>query len=80
MRRNCYYSTQPMEEPPKGEHFLQVLDQLGGIDRLMFASDYPHWDWDAPDQAFPVNLPADVKSQIYYENAQRLYRLPESRA
>jgi predicted TIM-barrel fold metal-dependent hydrolase len=79
VRRNCYYSTQPMEEPHKGEYFGQLLEQLGGIDRLMFASDYPHWDWDAPDQAFPVKLQDAVKSQIYYENGKALYRLPESR-
>jgi hypothetical protein len=42
----------------------------------MFASDYPHWDWDSPEGAFPVRLPDDLRAKIYYGNARRLYRLP----
>jgi predicted TIM-barrel fold metal-dependent hydrolase len=76
VREHCYWSTQPMEEPHKGRYFAELLEQLGLDDRLMFASDYPHWDWDAPEGAFPVRLPDELKSKIYYQNAQRLYRLP----
>jgi predicted TIM-barrel fold metal-dependent hydrolase len=45
-------------------------------DHLMFATDYPHWDFDAPDQAFPERLPQDLERQIFSENARQLYRLP----
>jgi predicted TIM-barrel fold metal-dependent hydrolase len=41
----------------------------------MFATDYPHWDFDAPDQAFPVRLPNDLKDRILRDNAYALYRL-----
>jgi hypothetical protein len=43
-------------------------------DRLMFATDYPHWDFDAPDQAFPVRLPPDLERAVMTENARALYR------
>ena len=76
VREHCYWSTQPMEEPHQARYFLEMLEQLGLDDNLMFASDYPHWDWDSPEGAFPVNLPDDLKSKIYYENGRRLYRLP----
>jgi predicted TIM-barrel fold metal-dependent hydrolase len=41
----------------------------------MFATDYPHWDFDAPDQAFPARLPAEWEQPILADNAHTLYRL-----
>ena len=42
---------------------------------LMFATDYPHWDFDAPDQALPGRLPLRIRAKIMAENARALYRL-----
>ncbi len=75
IRRHFWLTTQPMEEPSRPEHFLQLLDQLGMNDRLLFATDYPHWDFDAPDQAFPVKLPAESEQGIMAGNAHALYQL-----
>jgi len=72
--RHIWLTTQPMEEPARPEHFLQLLDELGGAERLLFATDYPHWDFDSPDQALPVRLAPDVERKIMSENAQSLYR------
>ena len=33
--------------------FVAMLEQLGMDDRIMFATDYPHWDFDAPERALP---------------------------
>jgi predicted TIM-barrel fold metal-dependent hydrolase len=74
VREHAWLTTQPMEEPPVRAHFLQFLDQLGMDDRLMFATDYPHWDFDAPDQAIPVRLPEELERKIMAENARALYR------
>lgn len=76
VRKHMWISTQPMEEPPQRRYFLQLLEQLDMNDRLLFATDYPHWDFDAPDRALPVKLPKDVERQIMAENARSLYRLP----
>jgi predicted TIM-barrel fold metal-dependent hydrolase len=43
-------------------------------DMLMFSTDYPHWDYDNPDRAFPVRLPDALKRKIFSENARALYR------
>ena len=75
VREHFWLTTQPMEEPPKREQFLQLLAQLAMDDKLMFATDYPHWDFDAPDQAFPARLPADLERRIMNGNARALYRL-----
>jgi predicted TIM-barrel fold metal-dependent hydrolase len=65
-----------MEEPHQARYFLDMLEQLGLHENLMFASDYPHWDWDSPEGAFPVKLSDELREGIYYQNARRLYRLP----
>ncbi len=75
VREHFWLTTQPMEEPPRREQFVQLLDQLAMDDRLIFATDYPHWDFDAPDQAFPVRLPPERELAFMAENARRLYRL-----
>jgi predicted TIM-barrel fold metal-dependent hydrolase len=75
IRRHFWVTTQPMEEPARPEYFVQVLHHLAMHDRLLFATDYPHWDFDAPDQAFPATLPAEWEQRIMADNAHALYRL-----
>jgi len=75
IERHVWLTTQPIEEPARPEHFLQLLEELGGADRLLFATDYPHWDFDAPDRALPVRLAPEVERKLVIENARALYRL-----
>ena len=74
IREHFWLSTQPMEEPPKREYFKQLLEHLDADDRLMFATDYPHWDFDSPDKAFPVTFSKDLQRKFMSENARELYR------
>ena len=60
IREHFWFTTQPIEEPHQPDEFRQLLDDLGMNDRLMFSTDYPHWDFDAPDQAIPPGLPPDA--------------------
>jgi len=49
-----WFSTQPMEEPDSPEWIDDVYAafcQAGFGDKLMYSSDYPHWDFDAPDRS-----------------------------
>ena len=39
------------DEPERIEDLRQVIDWIGW-DRLLFATDYPHWDMDNPELAF----------------------------
>jgi len=75
IREHVYLTTQPMEEPHQRQYFTQTLEMFGRDDRLLFATDYPHWDWDAPDMAFPTRLPPDLERKILVENAATLYKL-----
>jgi predicted TIM-barrel fold metal-dependent hydrolase len=74
---HVWYDTQPMEEPDDPAHFLQIVDQARLEDRLMFATDYPHWDFDAPAQALPRGLSKDQRAKIMAGTACDLYGLPK---
>jgi hypothetical protein len=74
IRENFWITTQPVEEPPQEIYFHQFLEQLDMNDRFLFATDYPHWDFDAPDRALPQTLPPDLKRAILAENARAFYK------
>ena len=42
----------------------------------MFATDYPHWDFDDPRRALRRQAPARGAAQILGDNAMALYGLP----
>ena len=66
-------TTQPVDEPPNPEHLLQIFDMIGRDDFLMFATDYPHWDFDAPDRAFPSIVRGELRDKIMSGNAELFY-------
>lgn len=74
VRAHMRVTTQPMEEPPSARQFLQVLEHFGGDHMIMFATDYPHWDFDAPDLALPFRVPEALERRIFSENARATYR------
>jgi uncharacterized protein len=41
-------------------------------DKLVYSSDYPHWDADEVDY-LSTRLPADWHRRIFFDNACRLY-------
>jgi uncharacterized protein len=75
IREHVWLTTQPIDEPARPGDFQALLEQLGMTDHILFATDYPHWDFDAPDRALPSSLPAAVRDAILGANAHSLYRL-----
>jgi len=49
IRDQFYFASQPLGEPNNPENMRQMIDILG-TESVMFASDYPHWDFDHPDE------------------------------
>jgi uncharacterized protein len=77
VREHLYLSTQPMEEPHRPADLPRLFEHCPELAaRLMFASDYPHWDGDSPERALPASLAAATRGAIMRDNAARLYRLP----
>ena len=78
LRDHFWYSTQPIEEPEDPRHLesvYRVFEENGFGERLMFSSDYPHWDFDDPRFAFRTPLTEVERAKIFNGNARALYKL-----
>jgi len=74
LKSNFWFTTQPVEEPEKPEHLRKLIDWIGW-DRLLFATDYPHWDSDDPRYAFKCQMSEAEKRGIFAGNAKAVYGL-----
>jgi predicted TIM-barrel fold metal-dependent hydrolase len=73
IRNNIWITTQPIEEPEPRDQLLETLDWIGW-DKVCFASDYPHWDFDDPMFALPLSkLTQDQREKFLFRNAFSLY-------
>lgn len=75
-RRSCAstFGSPPSDEGATAAgDFQRVLDDFAMDDHIMFATDYPHGDFDSPDTAFPVRLDEKQKTNFMHANAERLY-------
>jgi predicted TIM-barrel fold metal-dependent hydrolase len=72
LREHFWVSTQPMEEAESPEHLIDVMDWIGW-DKILFATDYPHWDFDNPLTALPPSLSEGRRNMIFNHNAKALY-------
>jgi predicted TIM-barrel fold metal-dependent hydrolase len=71
MRHNMYFATQPIEEPESLRDMAEVIRLMGGEDTVLFASDYPHHDFDHPKKIYDIPVSVEVKRKIMGENALR---------
>jgi predicted TIM-barrel fold metal-dependent hydrolase len=72
-REHIRLTTQPLEQPQDKRHLWAVLEAMSGGEVLLFASDYPHWDFDDPTT---IQLPETWEADVFDGNARDLYRLP----
>ena len=72
-REHIRFSTQPLEHTDgHDETLFEMLEAAGAPDKLCFASDYPHWDFDDPDFMLK-RLPESWREKVLHGNAADLY-------
>lgn len=79
LRRNIRFTTQPLEQPATDvQHLWAALEAMYGQETLMFASDYPHWDYDDVQK---LQIPPEWREDVLGGNALQVYsRLQEPAA
>jgi predicted TIM-barrel fold metal-dependent hydrolase len=72
LRERMWFATQPIEEPDDPAQLVETIRHCGE-DRIVFASDWPHHDFDHPKAILKLPLPQETKRKIMGENALTLF-------
>jgi predicted TIM-barrel fold metal-dependent hydrolase len=62
----------PFDAPPDADVVEKIVDHLRSDDILLYASDFPHWQFDG-DDAMPPGLPAALRRKILVDNPRSTY-------
>jgi predicted TIM-barrel fold metal-dependent hydrolase len=72
-REHVRFTTQPLEHTDGRDDLLfEMLEAVGAPETLLFASDYPHWDFDDPSFVLR-RLPEAWRERVLHANAAALY-------
>jgi predicted TIM-barrel fold metal-dependent hydrolase len=78
VRERFRLTIQPFDAPADAEIVRRLIEQIDCDEMLLFASDYPHWQFDGPEP-LPPGLSADLIRKITVDNPLATYpRLKES--
>src|SRR5262249_47619490 len=74
--RDMFYASQPMERVDAAALECSFR-MINAETQLMYASDYPHWDFDLPSTIFDLPFLSErAKHNILGGTAARLFKLP----
>ncbi|MDG6905233.1 MAG: amidohydrolase [Nitrososphaerota archaeon] len=75
IRENFYFTSQPLEYAPSSD-LEYSFKKFDAENHLLYASDYPHWDFDVPSVIYDLPfLSEDAKRKILGENARKLFKI-----
>ncbi|MFZ0214714.1 MAG: amidohydrolase family protein [Candidatus Dormiibacterota bacterium] len=69
VREHVRFTTQPLDAPPGDTGLAELVADTDLASLLLFATDYPHWHFDALAEAVPHTLPPALLA----ENARAFY-------
>jgi uncharacterized protein len=73
--REMFFSTQPIEEPERMRDMATLMELFDGENCVVFASDWPHHDFDHPDKVLQIPLSDEARRKVMGLNAARLLKL-----
>ena len=71
--RRFFYGTQPIEEPERRADVVALFELFDGENQAMFASDWPHHDFDHPRHVFALPFSPEARRKIMGLNAARFF-------
>ena len=76
--KRIYVATQPVEEPERLRDLVTLMELYDGDDTTIYASDWPHHDFDHPMKLNQVPFSDDQRRKVFGENALELFRIDAS--
>ena len=73
--KKFFFATQPIEEPEDMKDLVKIVELFDGEDQVIFASDWPHHDFDHPSKLFQAPFSPEAKRKMLGENALRLFKI-----
>jgi len=71
--KRMYVATQPIEEPERLRDLVTLVELYDGEDTTIYASDWPHHDFDHPMKLNQVPFSEEQRRKIFGENALELF-------
>jgi predicted TIM-barrel fold metal-dependent hydrolase len=76
--RRMYFAAQPMEVPEDLTVLQQTFKLINAESQLMYASDYPHWDFDLPSVIYDLPFLSDQgRRNILGGTAKKVFNLTD---
>ena len=72
MRDHVRLTITPFDAPPDPDVVERIVEHLRSDAILVYASDYPHWQFDGED-AIPSGLPEGLRRKIMVDNPLATY-------
>jgi predicted TIM-barrel fold metal-dependent hydrolase len=73
--KRWFFATQPIEEPENLRELATLMELYDGENNTIFASDWPHHDFDHPMKVHQVPLSNEARRKVFGENALRLFKI-----
>ena len=76
--KNFYFTSQPLEHIENPRHLEMIFDMFDAENQLLYASDYPHQDFDTPSVIYDLPFLSErAKRKILGENALKLFGIDQ---
>jgi predicted TIM-barrel fold metal-dependent hydrolase len=72
VRDHIRLTIQPFDAPADGNAALRTIEHLKSDDILLYASDFPHWQFDG-DDVIPPGIPASLHRKLMVDNPRATY-------
>ena len=72
VRDHVRLTVQPLDAPADQAMITRVIEHLRSDAMLLYASDYPHWQFDG-DDVMPAGLPAGIRRKLMVDNPLATY-------
>ncbi len=76
IKEQMWFATQPVEEPDDPNDLVTTIKLYDGENRTLFASDWPHHDFDHPKSVMNLPMSPEMKRKIMGGNALELFKIP----